>query len=65
MHLDLVPKMATPKEKEFVLTHDPDVERHSDDKAGGRRRSSLAALGSGDENAVEGQLFSMNDIDPA
>ena len=52
-------------EKKVVVNsqgHDYD----SDEKiGGGRRKSSLAAFTAGDHNAIEGQLFSMNDVDPA
>lgn len=34
-------------------------------KRDSRTRSSFAAVNSGDEKAVEGQLYSLNDIDPA
>lgn len=57
--------MATTFEKDVKVSKDHDVEHHGDEKHGGRRRSSLAALGSGDMDAIEGQLFSMNATDPA
>lgn len=56
--------MAKLHEKEVYVTRDGDVERNSDEKVN-RRRSSLGGVISGDTNAIEGQLFSMNDIDPA
>lgn len=57
--------MATSKEKDVYVTRGDDVERHSDEKVDRRRRSSLGGVMSGDTNAIEGQLFSMNDVDPA
>lgn len=57
--------MATRKEKEVYMTSGNDVERHSDEKVNHHRKSSLGGVVSGDTNAIEGQLFSMNDIDPA
>lgn len=57
--------MVNAKEKEVYLTQNNDVERSSDEKVDNRRRSSLGGVISGDTNAIEGQLFSMNDIDPA
>lgn len=51
-------------DKDVYVSDGHDVERHVDEK-GGRRKSSIAAAFSGDSNAVEGQLFSMNDLDPA
>lgn len=40
-----------------------DVEHHGDEK---RRKSSITnVLGGNDERAIEGQLFSMNAVDPA
>lgn len=56
--------MAKSHEKQVYVTRDGDVERNSDEKVS-RRRSSLGGVVSGDANAIEGQLFSMNDIDPA
>lgn len=56
--------MSHLEEKTITVTQGHDVEK-GDEKHGERRRSSIAdALGS-DLNAVEGQLFSMNDVDPA
>lgn len=57
--------MAAMPEKDVVLAHD--VERGGDEKA---RRSSLrnsfgGVVSGHDVNAIEGQIFSMNDIDPA
>lgn len=57
--------MASPREKTTVMSHDHDIESNGREKVDARRRSSLAAFGTGDEKAIEGQLFSMNDIDPA
>jgi len=58
--------MALRDGKEIVLSHDHDVERHSDEKHDGRRKSSIAnVLHGSDTNAIEGQIFSMNSIDPA
>ena len=57
--------IADVEKKDIVESKDQDVEYHGNEKAGGRRRSSLAAFTAGDVNAIEGQLFSMNDIDPA
>lgn len=56
--------MATMQDKDVMLTHGHDVERSSLEK-GGKRRSSLPAAFGNDTNAIEGQLFSMNDLDPA
>ena len=47
-----------------VLSHDRDVERRTDEK-GYRRKSSIINLSGQDEQAIEGQMFSMIDIDPA
>ncbi len=53
-------------DKEVYMSRDRDVERHSDEKHDGRRKSSIAnVLQGGDSNAIEGQLFSMNSVDPA
>ena len=58
--------MALKDGKEVVFSQDHDVERHSDEKHDGRRKSSIAnVLHGGDTNAIEGQIFSMNSIDPA
>lgn len=54
------------KEKDNVLSGTHNMERNSDEKAAERRRSTLGNFGgAGDDKAIEGQLFSMNDIDPA
>lgn len=54
------------KEKENVLSGTHNVDRNSDEKGADRRRSTLGAFGgAGDDKAIEGQLFSMNDVDPA
>lgn len=57
--------MAKLNEKELYETRGGDVERNSDEKIHAPRKSSLGGVISGDTNAIEGQLFSMNDIDPA
>jgi hypothetical protein len=56
--------MAKSHEKEVHVTRGGDVERSGNEKVD-RRRSSLGGVVAGDSNAIEGQLFSMNDIDPA
>lgn len=57
--------MAKLNEKQLYETRSGDVERNSDEKVHTARRSSLGGVISGDDKAIEGQLFSMNDIDPA
>jgi len=58
--------MAHKDEKDVVTSLDHDMERHIDEKHGARRRSTIAdVLHGGDNNAIEGQIFSMNSIDPA
>ncbi|KAK5950922.1 Major Facilitator Super [Knufia fluminis] len=53
-------------EKEVAMSGNHDVERHSDEKHDARRRSTIAGvLHGGDDKAIEGQMFSMHDIDPA
>jgi len=58
--------MAEKSEKEIFKSQDHDVEGHNDEKHDARRRSTIAGvLQGGADKAIEGQMFSMNDIDPA
>lgn len=57
--------MAAINEKDVYVSKDSDMERNSDEKVDHHRRSSLGGVIAGDDRAIEGQLFSMNDIDPA
>lgn len=60
--------MAPSNEKDVRVagvTGAGDVERSGGEKVERRRRSSFGSVVSGDTNAIEGQLFSMNDVDPA
>lgn len=54
--------MATMDEKYVSSNTGRDLEQHGTEK---RKSSVTAALGGNDEHAIEGQLFSMNDVDPA
>lgn len=54
----------TALDKDVLVSQEHDVERHVDEK-GARRKSSITDAFAGDTNAIEGQLFSMNDLDPA
>lgn len=42
-----------------------EVDRHVDEKGARRKSSITAAFAAGDTDAIEGQLFSMNALDPA
>lgn len=54
--------MAYKGEKDVGISQDNDIDRHHD----GRRKSSIMnVLHGDDDSAIEGQLFSMNAIDPA
>lgn len=60
--------MAYKGEKVVGISQDNDFDQHHDGKHDGRRKSSITNVlqgRGGDEKAIEGQLFSMNAIDPA
>lgn len=56
--------MASLQEKEVDVKHSHDMEKHGGHTTGRRKSSIVDALGA-DMNAIEGQIYSMNDVDPA
>lgn len=64
--VDIDSRMADYNEKNLVVkTNSGSDENNVYDRRGSKARASFAALGNGDEKAIEGQMFSMNALDPA
>ena len=54
---------STDQKSAFAVGHD--LEKHGDNTMAAQMARRLSASGVGDDSAIEGQIFSMSDIDPA